>query len=498
MEWVHNPDSERILWLSGPAGTGKSSIANSIAQRLHSLGRLGASFRFDRNTVTPDTPGQLFGNLCYQLAHFDDQLRTEILSVIHRGRSGAMALRVQAKTLLVEPTQGTEIIGPVVLVIDALDESGIDGGQAKFSREMLASAIVEELPALPPSIKVLITSRDEGCLSRLMPKYSSCLRKSMGDDQDTKNDILKYIQYRMYQTNQSRDEPVDGWPGLSKEWQLALHADGLFIWAAVACGFIENGDDPDVQLEELLHPNERLAAEEKLDRLFTDVIRGSLGEVQGIRANNWHYVVDSIVALKTPLTSHAMDSLLGLSVGHPNKTLIDGREIKLTTTSKIISSLRPILRIDPEVKDVVRLLHKSVYDFLTDRADKSIRVDLRVQNGILAMQCLEHMNRNLKYDICGIGDTSLLNSEVDGLSERISERIPEALRYSCCYFATHLNDLQTPHPTLVDEMEKFITRKLLYWIEAMSLLNRLPEAEACLQTISDYLKVHFIDSIVCT
>jgi hypothetical protein len=73
-----------------------------------------------------------------------------------------------------------------------------------------------------------------------------------------------------------------------------------------------------------------------------------------------------------------------------------------------------------------------------DRADKSIRVDLCVQNGILAMQCLEHTNGNLKYNICGIGDTSLLNSEVDGLSERISERISEALRYSCCYFATHL------------------------------------------------------------
>jgi hypothetical protein len=276
------------------------------------------------------------------------------------------------------------------------------------------------------------------------------LHKSIADDEDTEADILKYIKHRMRQINQSRRDPLDGWPGAAKESELARYADGLFIWADVACGFIESGDDPNVQLEELLKPSkERVAAEAKLDRLFIDVIRRSLYEDQGIRANNWHYVVDSIVALKTPLTSRDMDSLLGLSVERQNITLIDGREIKLTTTYNIISSLRPILRIDPDIKDVVRLLHKSVFDFLTDRADESIRVDLRAQNGILAMQCLDQMNRNLRYDICGIGDTSLLNSEVDGLSERISEHIPEALRYSCRYFAIHLNDASTPHPALV-------------------------------------------------
>jgi hypothetical protein len=48
-----------------------------------------------------------------------------------------------------------------------------------------------------------------------------------------------------------------------------------------------------------------------------------------------------------------MASLLDLSGGHQNKTLFDGRKIKLTMTYGIISSLRPILRIDPEIKDVV-------------------------------------------------------------------------------------------------------------------------------------------------
>lgn len=495
-EWLHDPDAGRILWLSGPAGTGKSSVANSVAERLHSLGRLGASFRFDRDVVTADTPGQLFGNLCYQLAHFDDQFRAAMLSAILRKPSRGMSLKMLARTLLVEPIRGMEIIGPVVIVIDALDESGADDEQSRVTRETLVRVIVEELPTLPTSVKVLITSRDEGSISRLMPNCPSSFRKNIVDDEGTREDILKYIQFRMREIRKLRPNPLDDWPGLAKESALAHYSDGLFIWAHVACTFLQSGYDPDIQLEELLKASDqRVAAEAKLDRLYTDIINRNRSGL-AIPADSWHYVVDSIVALKTPLTVRDMDLLLGLSVGRQTFALISGRQIKLTTSYNIISSLRPILRIDAEIKSVVRLLHKSVFDFFTDRADESIRVDLIAQNGLLAMQCLEQMNHNLRYDICGISNISLLNSEVDEFSDRIRDSIPEALRYACRYFANHLSDVFTPLPALMDELHKFVTQKLLYWIEIMGLLNQLPEAEVSLQILSDYLKVDLTSSMV--
>lgn len=496
-EWVHNPLGARILWLSGPAGTGKSSVANSVAERLHLLGRLGASFRFDRDLVTADTPGQLFSNLCYQLAHFDDQFRAAMLSAVLRGPTQGMSLTMQARTLLVEPVRSMEIIGPVVIVIDALDESGTDDEQTKVNREMLVRVIVEELPALPPSVKVLVTSRDEGSISQRMPNCLSYLRKDITDDEATGRDILKYIQSRMHEIREWRRNLPNDWPGPVKESALADYADGLFIWAHVACAFLRSGYDPDVQLEELLKPSDqRVVAEAKLDRLFTDIINRSINS-QGIPADSWRYVVGSIVALKAPLTAGDMDSLLGLFAGRQTFTLIDGHQIKLTTTYNIISSLRPILRIDMEIKDVVRLLHKSVFDFLTGRAPQSIRVDLITQNGLLAMQCLEQMNCKLQYDICKIGDTSLLNSEVDGLPGRICNRIPEALCYACRYFANHLNDMSmSPALGLVNELQKFVTQNLLYWIEVMSLLDQIVDAEASLEILAGYLKVNFTHSTV--
>jgi hypothetical protein len=488
----HNLTSERILWLSGAAGTGKSSVANSIAEYFHSLGRLGASFRFDRHDARPETPGLLFGNLCHQLALFDDQLRTAVLSAIRRGCGGSMSLRMQARTLLVETTKNAEIVGPVVIVIDALDESGPDDGHEP-NRGTLLQAIVKELPALPPSIKVLITSRDEGKISLLMPRCLSCSSMRMEDARHTNEDILRYIQDRMVQIRQTRSQPLGDWPGATREIKLAQNADGLFIWASVACAFLESGgDDPDVKLAHLLGSSRvGVKAEAKLDLLYWDVLRADLPEDGGIPANNWHYVVGSLVALKTPLTCGDMDSLLNLSpkLLQQTMTLIDGHQIQLTTCYHIISSLRPILRIDANMKNGIRLLHKSVFDYLTQRAVDTTRVDLSVYNAILAKQCFDQMNRSLRYDICGIGDLSLLIAEVDGLPGRIQANIPEALRYACCFFANHLSDILTPLPALREELHRFLTKNLLHWIEVMGILNQLAEAEGCLRLLANYVKV---------
>ena len=196
--------------------------------------------------MIPDTPGHLFGNLCHPLACFDDQLQIAVLLAIHHGCSGAMSCRIKARKLLVEHILDTEIIGPVVIVIDALDESGKDDKNIGTNCETLVHAIVHEFSALPASVKVLITSWDEGSISQLMPQCTSCLCMNIADVKTTERDIHKFIQHRMDQICRSHDDLVDNWPGATRERKFAQYADGLFIWADVACTFIEIGDDPDV------------------------------------------------------------------------------------------------------------------------------------------------------------------------------------------------------------------------------------------------------------
>ena len=47
-QWANDPDGKCIFWLNGMAGTGKSTISRSVAQKFADRGVLGASFFFKR------------------------------------------------------------------------------------------------------------------------------------------------------------------------------------------------------------------------------------------------------------------------------------------------------------------------------------------------------------------------------------------------------------------------------------------------------------------
>ncbi|KAA1478204.1 hypothetical protein DENSPDRAFT_758755, partial [Dentipellis sp. KUC8613] len=113
--WIHDPDASRggVLWLSGPVGTGKSSVANTIAWLLKGLGRLGASFRFNKQV----DPSAVFRQIAYQLARINNAARDAILSVLkQKGDIASAALADQAMSVVVQPLRAVDLVGPVVIV----------------------------------------------------------------------------------------------------------------------------------------------------------------------------------------------------------------------------------------------------------------------------------------------------------------------------------------------------------------------------------------------
>jgi hypothetical protein len=293
-EWIHMPGegSERILWLSGPAGTGKSSVANSIAERMDSMGRLAASFRFDRGQADR-TPAVLIGNLCRQVARFDGSLEGAILEALKRhGPGGSMPCASQAVKLFVRPISKIEIVGPIVIVIDALDESGNDEHvQGGTSREDLVRTIVEEFIHLPPSVKLLITSREEGSITAFMSTSRLCKRLLITEASGVEADIEAFIETEMRHIRKlKRREP--NWPGREKVQALIQHTNGLFIWAAIACNFIKQGHDPDSQMKKILDPSiPRLLT--ALDGLYMTLVEQSLKVSKQMKWMDWRCVTGS-------------------------------------------------------------------------------------------------------------------------------------------------------------------------------------------------------------
>ncbi|KXN86081.1 hypothetical protein AN958_10557 [Leucoagaricus sp. SymC.cos] len=68
--WVDEtpgPSRRRLFWLLGSAGVGKSAVAQTVAEEMKAVGRLGASLFFSRLSKRDD-PDQVISTLAYQLA----------------------------------------------------------------------------------------------------------------------------------------------------------------------------------------------------------------------------------------------------------------------------------------------------------------------------------------------------------------------------------------------------------------------------------------------
>ena len=98
------------------------------------------------------------------------------------------------------------------------------------------------------------------------------------------------------------------------------------------------------------------------------------------------------------------------------------------------------------------------------------------------------MNDELRRDICELGDA--FKGEIKNLESLVQERIPPHVQYACLYWTAHLVENE---PTIDSEMqellEKFCTKKVLEWMEVLSLMNRLDLAVHGLVRVRPWVKV---------
>jgi ABC-type multidrug transport system fused ATPase/permease subunit len=71
-EWISSSSSSKsILLIHGMAGTGKSTIANTIAKMLSESGRLGASYCFSRDDTADRNAENMFSTIAIEMAQLD-------------------------------------------------------------------------------------------------------------------------------------------------------------------------------------------------------------------------------------------------------------------------------------------------------------------------------------------------------------------------------------------------------------------------------------------
>ena len=97
------------------------------------------------------------------------------------------------------------------------------------------------------------------------------------------------------------------------------------------------------------------------------------------------------------------------------------------------------------------------------------------------------MKCHLKFNMCGLETSHVPNESVTDLSKRIDMTFTPSLNYPCRFWADHVNNA-SPEQQLVNLLRDFAYTKLLYWLEALSLLGAIDIAASALVKVAKRLK----------
>ncbi len=259
---------QRIYWLNGMAGTGKSTIARTIARQCLDEGILGASFFFSRGGGELETARMFVTSIAVQLARRSPALKKLICAAVREDpdildhtlgdqwrqlvlrpccrlncAAAATAAAAGAFPALSAGTHGAaaaSMARGLVVVIDALDECN-DAGEITFVLQLLS-----ETSGLAVSrLHIFLTSRPEIPIREGFQDIPATERRHLIlhriDPLIVDHDIRAYLEHNLGSII-LKSSLHSGLPYDTILQELVDRAGGLFVWAATACRFIHEGE----------------------------------------------------------------------------------------------------------------------------------------------------------------------------------------------------------------------------------------------------------------
>ena len=470
VDWINDPDVNvpRIFWLHGQAGRGKSAIAHTIALQYKDSGGLCSCFCFARDRTPERQEEKMLSTIVRDLANRDPAFRRALVRAIKEDNTlKATPDVIQQWEKLLKPLSKVSDgrVGSVVVVIDALDESGFDASR-KHILEVLTEAA-----SLPPTFRILLTSRPLGDIMGALRGAQHVKAVSL-DKVSAENDI------RMYVSKQLKDRPNIGALEIN---QIVRRADGLFEWARLACGWIGSdtaGETVKERFDDLMVPTSPEGAA-LLDEMYITVLKSVVVKKQRPLAR-FRSLMRQILYTLEPLPLDALDAM---RMHFP-------REDDRFNVTLIVNHMGSLLSGVTDHKSPIRLLHSSFHDFLTDQSrsgdyfvgELDIQADLAV-----ASLCVLH--NDLCFNICGLESSYLLNSDIPRLADKVKAKIAPHLSYSCLCWANHLQATKFD-PELAGHVKDILgNERILFWFEILSLLGVLGKGVHALSGVARWSQV---------
>ena len=484
--WARDPSQPPVYWLNGLAGTGKSTIARTIAERLFADGRLGASFFCSRDFEDRRNIQLIFPTIAVQLARNYAEVRSVFIPLVRLDPGLAHELPYgQMNRLIVQPLVKSNV--STVIVIDALDECKDNEPVSTIL------SVLEKLVNGTLKVKFLVTGRPEPGIRRgfqlpLLAELTDVFILHKIDSSQVDRDIRLFFRHKFAELRQHK-RGLDDWPTQEQLDLLCERAAGLFVYAMATIRFIDlKNKNPKKQLSRLLQSPEsglegrtKLGEDETLDSLYMSIIQEAFGDYDQEEGPNVRSVLGTVILSIGPLSPSTIAALLDF----------DPDEV-----SPLLSSAHSLLIFEEDTDRPVRPFHKSFADFIVNPArctNPSLCIYPPDQHAELLVGCLKLMNQTLEQNMCKLPD-GVTNLEVNNLEERINKYIGKALEYACRSWHKHLTD-KMPAGTL-EILHQFLAKKFLFWLEVLSVIGAVREAVDALEATAKWLSVCSISLLV--
>ncbi|KAG8724599.1 hypothetical protein FRC09_016742 [Ceratobasidium sp. 395] len=468
--WACDEKAEKIYWLNGMAGTGKTTIAYSLCKYLQTTQKLGASFFCSQRLPACRDVNRILSSITYRLSRFSPAFRQALSRALERDDDAYnQVLEQQFSDLLAVPLREVVAAFPtnVVIVIDALDECDDQGGVAKVLTTLLSHAA--RLP-----VKFFVTSRPEPKIVDQMRKREAEglrleLRLHELESMVVRQDIATYLRAKL--------APA----GLSEaELSILVQRSGvLFIYAATVVRFIEFDDfaRSKQRLKLVLHTPSTSTNEsnEALDELYTTILKTGL-ELKGLahaEKEAQATLLRHVVCAREPLSLDVMAGLL-----------------QAESTEQVSTSLRPLQSVlSVSESGAIGTLHESFPSYLLNPTRSGrFYCNPGQHHAQMAQRCFSLIKvPNPPFNICKLESSYLLDKEVPDLDRRTDKAIPQALLYACRYWATHL-ELGDHSHNIFPLLYEFLSERLLLWMEVMNLKKHMWEGVGALRQAQRWCK----------
>ncbi|RXW16153.1 hypothetical protein EST38_g9707 [Candolleomyces aberdarensis] len=260
VSWISDKDSDdvpkEIMWVTGPAGSGKTAVMGSVADTCQGKGILGATHFFSSFSVSANRRSKhcLVPTLAYQFVQHNamTQVAAQILSAVEDNPAiFEQNLEVQLDQLILEPLRACQDRPPLpkwpkVILIDGLDECGADQYQdatqsnppsrSREGDQIEILSILKKAASDPDfPFRIVIASRPEHVIKRFFADVAKSLTRELFLDAKYNADADMALFLKSKFANIRRESQLpSSWPS----------EDGRFMEVS--------GGDPDKLLKQVL------------------------------------------------------------------------------------------------------------------------------------------------------------------------------------------------------------------------------------------------------